>query len=183
MCAQSLNHVQLFCDPMDQSPPVSSIEGTPQARILEWLPFPPLGDLSDPGSNPSLLCLLHWQADSSPLHHQGSPYILSSGKWFRRRKAANKGLLSYNYHYGHGLIPWRQNSWPRTIPLKGWGSWSINIPTAEFEDCSQGQSGLSGLGNKCPQAQRQSLVIGSHLGKHICPKVVDWGMTAFVPGS
>ena len=28
------------------------------------------GILPDQGSN---LCLLHWQADSSPLHHQGSP--------------------------------------------------------------------------------------------------------------
>ena len=26
------------------------------------------------GSNPSPLCLLHWQADSLPLSHQGSPY-------------------------------------------------------------------------------------------------------------
>ena len=26
------------------------------------------------GSNPSLLCLLNWQADSLPLHHLGGPY-------------------------------------------------------------------------------------------------------------
>ena len=32
------------------------------------MPFPPLGDLPDPGLNMSLL----WQADSLPLSHQGN---------------------------------------------------------------------------------------------------------------
>ena len=36
------------------------------------LPFPPSGDLSDPGIKPSLPAL---QSDSLPLSHQGSPYI------------------------------------------------------------------------------------------------------------
>ena len=55
----------------DCSPPGSSVHGTYQARILEWVAifllqriFPALG------SNP---CLLHWQADSLLLSHQGSP--------------------------------------------------------------------------------------------------------------
>ena len=34
---QSLGCVQLFCDPMDCSPPASSVQGILQARILEWL--------------------------------------------------------------------------------------------------------------------------------------------------
>ena len=36
--------------------------------------FPPSGDLLETqGSNPHLLHLLHWQADSLPLSHLGSP--------------------------------------------------------------------------------------------------------------
>ena len=31
------HYVQLFCDPMDCSPPTSSVHGTSQARILEWV--------------------------------------------------------------------------------------------------------------------------------------------------
>ena len=31
------------------------------------------GIFPDQGSNP---CLLHWQADSQPLHHQGSPVLV-----------------------------------------------------------------------------------------------------------
>ena len=36
-------------DPMDCSPPGSSVYGILQARILEWAACPLLGDLSDPG--------------------------------------------------------------------------------------------------------------------------------------
>ena len=48
MHAQSLCRVQL-CEPMDNSLPDSSVLGIFQARILEWLPFSPPGDLPDPG--------------------------------------------------------------------------------------------------------------------------------------
>ena len=37
--------------------------------MLEWVAFPPAGDLPDPGLEPHLLCLLHWQATSLPLSH------------------------------------------------------------------------------------------------------------------
>ena len=35
--SQSFSHVQLFCNPTDCSPPGSSVHGTSQARILEWV--------------------------------------------------------------------------------------------------------------------------------------------------
>ena len=34
---QSLCHAQFFCNPMDCSPPGSSVHGISQARILEWV--------------------------------------------------------------------------------------------------------------------------------------------------
>ena len=34
---QSLRCIQLFCDSMNYSPPVSSVHGILQARILEWV--------------------------------------------------------------------------------------------------------------------------------------------------
>ena len=36
-----------------------------------WLPFPPAGDLSDPGLNPSFLSFLRWQVDSLPAEPPG----------------------------------------------------------------------------------------------------------------
>ena len=41
-----------LCNPMDYSPPASSVHGISQARILEWLPFPSPGDLPNPGIPP-----------------------------------------------------------------------------------------------------------------------------------
>ena len=39
-------------DPVNCSPPGSSVHGILQARILEWLPFPSPGELPDPGIKP-----------------------------------------------------------------------------------------------------------------------------------
>ena len=41
-----------FCDPMDHSPPGSSIYGILQGRILEWMPLTSPGDLPNPGIEP-----------------------------------------------------------------------------------------------------------------------------------
>ena len=37
LVVQLLSRVQLFCDPMDCSPPSFSVHGISQARILEWV--------------------------------------------------------------------------------------------------------------------------------------------------
>ena len=56
-----------LCNPMDCSLPVSSVHEISQARILEQVA------ISFPTQRLNLL-LLHWQGDSLPLSHQGSPY-------------------------------------------------------------------------------------------------------------
>ena len=48
--AQSLSGVQHFCDPMDCGPPGSSVHRISQAS---GLPFPPLGNLPNPGIEPT----------------------------------------------------------------------------------------------------------------------------------
>ena len=42
-----------LCDPMDCSPPGSSVLGILQARLLEGFPLPAPGDLPDPGIEPT----------------------------------------------------------------------------------------------------------------------------------
>ena len=42
-----------LCDPVDYSPPGSSVHGILQERILKWLPFPTPGDLPNPGIKPA----------------------------------------------------------------------------------------------------------------------------------
>ena len=49
MCAKSFQLFPTLCDLIDYSPPVSSVHGILQARILEGIACPPLGDLPIPG--------------------------------------------------------------------------------------------------------------------------------------
>ena len=60
---------------MDSSPPGSSVHGILQAGILSGWPFPPPGDLSDPGIGPMSPMSPALEADSLPLSHWGSPTI------------------------------------------------------------------------------------------------------------
>ena len=59
-----------LCDPMDCSPPGSSVYGILQARRLELVPFPSPRDLSDPGIESRSPAL---QADSLPSEPPGKP--------------------------------------------------------------------------------------------------------------
>ena len=67
----NVNNIRLLilCNPLDCSPPGSSVHGVLQARILEWVAilqgiFPTLG---------SKLGLLHCRQILYHLSHQGSP--------------------------------------------------------------------------------------------------------------
>ena len=64
---------------MDCSPPGSSVHGILQARILGGLPFPPPGDLPNPGIKPRSLTL---QADSLPSEPPGKLDVDKMGRVF-----------------------------------------------------------------------------------------------------
>ena len=53
-----------LCDPMDYSPPGSSVLGILQARILEWVTISSSRDLLDPGIKPASPVSPALQADS-----------------------------------------------------------------------------------------------------------------------
>ena len=71
-CVQSC---PTLCEPVDSSLPGSSVHGILRPEYWKGLPLPFLRDLPNPGIKPKSLCLLHWQTDSLPLHHLGSPYL------------------------------------------------------------------------------------------------------------
>ena len=50
-CCLAAKSYLTLCDPMDCSPPGSSVHGILQARVLEWVFLSP-GDLPDPGMEP-----------------------------------------------------------------------------------------------------------------------------------
>ena len=67
LCAKSLQSCSTLCDPMDCSPPESSVHGILQARILEWVVISSSRGSSWPRDWTLVSCLLFWQAGSSPL--------------------------------------------------------------------------------------------------------------------
>ena len=81
MCVCSVAQCATLCNPMNCSPPGSSVHGISQARILEWVTISySKGFFSTQRLNPPLSRLLHWQGDSLPLCHLGSPSIKSDRK-------------------------------------------------------------------------------------------------------
>ena len=50
--AKSLQSCPTLCDPIDCSPPGSSVHGILQTRILEWVAMPSPGNIPDPGIEP-----------------------------------------------------------------------------------------------------------------------------------
>ena len=71
MCAKLLQSCPTLCDPMDCSPPGSSIHVLLQARYWSGLPFPSPGDFPNPGIEPRSSALL---ADSLPTEPPGKPH-------------------------------------------------------------------------------------------------------------
>ena len=59
-----LSYRDSFCDPMDCSPPGSSIHGTSQARILEWVAISLPRESSQPSNQICASCIGRWI-----LHH------------------------------------------------------------------------------------------------------------------
>ena len=72
--AKSLQSCPTLCDPMDCSPPGSSVHGLLQARILEWVAMPSSRGPSQPSDRTSVSLAPALQADSLLLSHQGSPH-------------------------------------------------------------------------------------------------------------
>ena len=62
-----------LCNPMDCSPPGSSVHGIFRARILEWVAISYFRGSSWPRDQISLLHLLHQPVNSLPLCYLGSP--------------------------------------------------------------------------------------------------------------
>ena len=76
MCACSVAQSYLtLCNPMDCSPPGSSVHGILQARILEWVAIAFSRGSSWP-RDWTHISIFGWQVESLPLHHLGRALLL-----------------------------------------------------------------------------------------------------------
>ena len=83
--AKSLQSCPTLCDPMDCSPPDSSVHGFSRKDYWIGLPSPPPGDIPDPGIKPASPVAPALQVDSLPLSRWGSPvyevYMVIYSPW------------------------------------------------------------------------------------------------------
>ena len=104
-CAKLLQSRQTLCDPMDCTPPGSSLHGDSPGKntgvschiLLQGI-FP------TQGSNTHLLCLLHWQVGSLPLVPPEKPNLEMGDTekllcWGALQAPAQVYLLRYNITY------------------------------------------------------------------------------------
>ena len=73
--AKSLQSYLTLCNPMDYSPPGSLSMGFSRQEYWNGLPYPPPGDLPDPGIKPVSPASPARQAYFLPLSHWGSPLL------------------------------------------------------------------------------------------------------------
>ena len=87
-----LSPVQLFTTAWTVTCQALLSMGFSRQEYWSGLPFPPPGDLSNPGIEPMSLGLLHGQVDSLPLSHLGSPIC-------RYRNAVKPFFLTHHKKY------------------------------------------------------------------------------------
>ena len=68
LCVKSLQSCSTLCDPMDCSPPDSSVYGVPRQEYWSGLPSPSSGDVPNPGNESTFSVPPALQAGSLPLH-------------------------------------------------------------------------------------------------------------------
>ena len=90
LCTCACMHRTVWlCDPVDCSPPGSSVHGVfPDKNTGVGCHFFLQGTFPTQGSNPHLLCLLHWQVGSLQLSNLRSPAITYMRNLKKKKKKA-----------------------------------------------------------------------------------------------
>ena len=99
VCAQLLSFVQLFAIPCTVACQASLSMKFPRQEYWSGLPFPPLGDLPNPGIEPASPAL---QAYSLPPHHLGSPQLM----WFYGFSSSHVQLWELDHKEGWAPKIW-----------------------------------------------------------------------------
>ena len=115
-----------FWDHMDCSPPGSSVHGILQARTLDW----GATAFSRGASRPRALHLRHWQLDSFPLSHQGSPTFHIHPTVFTVNNQQGPTVLKNGGNKRRLQMRWGwpcvDNSWSQL--MSSWGFTTLLLP-------------------------------------------------------
>ena len=115
MCVKSLQSCLTLCNPMDCSPPGSSVHGILQARILEWVAMPSSRGSSPPRDWTRVSCFLCWQMGSLPPGPPGKPESSAHCIGQEYRVVDSKCLMHESCYYCFLVI----KSCPTLLPSQG----------------------------------------------------------------
>ena len=134
-----------ICNPLDcRLPPGSSVHRIFQARMLEWVAFPPPGDLPNSGIEPCLLCLLHCQVDSLPTEPSGKPNI-----WWKFPKVSCcYFFLVFVFVVGNSSLG---TEWTQSLAIEA-GKWDMGPGGKHVRDFKPSLSPRV-CSNPCPLSQ------------------------------
>ena len=97
MCVpRRFSHVRFFVTLWAAAHQAPVSMGFSRQEYWSELPCPPPGGLPDPGSNPCLLCFLHWELGSLPLASLGKSPVSNES---RNSSGFKKGLTSVPEDY------------------------------------------------------------------------------------
>ena len=98
LCAVTQSCLTL-CNPVDCSPPGTSVYGISQARMMEWVAIPSPGDLTEPGIKP-VSPALHADSTTDPLRKPFLPLtcILKQDNKFVMIKTSGLSFLTFPFH-------------------------------------------------------------------------------------
>ena len=121
------------------SPPGSSVQGISREAYWSGLPFPPPGDLPDPGDQN--LGLLYWQVDSLALHHWETASMEPHARLHRaRRRELFERRQKKSEGYGKPRVPWR--NWVQSTTGTGFWLRCFSLMLAELLPGKQRKSSL-----------------------------------------
>ena len=128
MFGESAAHAQscqILCDLKDCSPPGTSVRGyPPEKNTGVGFHFLLQGIFPTQGSNPHLLCLLHWQAGSLPQVPREA--MLKQGRSSQENNTAAVGSGSW---FLKGIIPLRSTGTKAPFQLEG-GKMMLTLQTS-----------------------------------------------------
>ena len=110
VCAKSLQECLTLCDPMDCSPPGSSVHGIFQASILEWIAISSSRGSSQPRAHTHISCIQFSSVES--LNHVQlfvMPWTKACQASLSITNSCTGRQILYHCTPGKSMLPWGYN--------------------------------------------------------------------------
>jgi len=141
MSAHTHTKVRLFVTPVDYGPPGSSVHGSFQARILEWVAMPSSRGSSQPGNRTHISCIASRSFTAEP---PGKPcFSMTDGILWGELDLAHECVVAFppDTMGSHQKGPASHKNDFIPSRLKAWCGWPGSLSPACFAVTSQGSVG------------------------------------------